>query len=145
MASSVADIDPEFQKRIDSMRTAAKENGNAIKDADNGVWTIPGQWKGSLFDVDALSAPFVREKPNQDFVKAITSKGTSGDCVASATQVDYTAAMERAFRARHTMRRPRAAAHAAGRLMGHGHTRGPFGQAVLDYLRGVIKQAKSGG
>ena len=65
--------------------------------------------------------------------------------VVTTTQIDYLAIMERAFRARHTMSRPRAMLHAMGRKAGHGSNTGPLVRGVLEHVRGLVKQSKGGG
>ena len=75
----------------------------------------------------------------------VKNPGTSGDLAVTTVQIDLLAAMERAWRMRHTMRRPRTFCHAMGRKNGHGDDSGPLVQCQLEYVRGLTKQSKGTG
>ena len=63
----------------------------------------------------------------------------AGDIIGVSTQADYLAMMERAFRSRHTMRRPRAWMHAAGGHKGQALPAGAFKQNAMEYASGILK------
>jgi hypothetical protein len=111
-------------------------------------WMMPvaNGWKGSPFDYEGMAQPYSRAQSNAWFTKATANaaqSGSTGDLIATTTQVDYLACMERAFRARHTMSRPRAMCHTMGRKMGHGLDTGPLSRSIIEYIQGVNTQAKN--
>ena len=110
--------------------------------------TDDGSWLGDLFDIEGMSDPFNRDEANEMFVEATKdgeNSGVTGDLGSTTLQVDYLACMERAFRSRHTMRRPRTMAHMTGRRKGHGNERGVLTQMNLEFVRNMIKQSRSEG
>lgn len=142
-------MDPNFEKRLRDLQQAAKaEYEGQSSGAGTTHWFRPQEWTGDVFKLEALHEPFDRKKANEDYQKAVKdpeAPGTTGDVVATTTMIDYLAAMEAAFRVRHTMRRPRAMAHMLGRKRGHGSEKGPLIQCGVEYLRGVLKQSKQQG
>lgn len=145
--SSVANMDPQFETQLRSLRTQAQAEASQGRQGDQVQWLIPDRngWNGDLFDWQGMAKPFDRSQANQDFVQATSdpqNPGNVGDLIVTTTQIDYLAVMERAFRMRHTMRRPRAMAHALGRKAGHGNDAGTFSQCGLEYVRGILKQSK---
>lgn len=142
---SKADMDPNFEKRLRDMKEAAKKEYNQRKKGQQVKWLRPENWAGDVTDPETFKEPFERTKANDDFEAAIKdakSPGTVGDLIATTTMIDYLSVMERAFRSRHLLQRPRAMAHALGRKKGHGAQTGPFIQGI-EYLRTILKQAKS--
>ena len=117
----------------------------AMKLEDHWMWYQPKGWSGDLFDWKGMSKPFSRKQSNNwllEAIKSVMSMGVAGDSVITTTQTDYLGCMERAFRARHTNGFPRVMAHALGRRRGHGDQDGGMcTQGILNYVRGVVKQA----
>ena len=148
-ATSKAQIDPNFEKQIRRLRERAKEEAEAREGGNQTQWLMPeleGEWEGDLFDIEGISESFARDSANDDFedaVKDAEDSGVVGDLIACTLRVDYMAAMERAFRSRHTMRRPRAFAHMTGRKKGHGNDRGVLTQTTLEFVRNTIKQSQA--
>ena len=149
---SQVEVSDTFEMQIRSLIASNKANAGASRDGTQPSWMLPDaeggeeDWEGDLFSLEKLSVPFSREAIAEDFRRTVENPdnpGVSGDLVAATLQSDYLGAMERAFRARHTMRRPRAMAHAAGRMHGHGSDRGTLAQTALEFVRGIVKEAKS--
>jgi len=147
---SKAEIDSNFEGQIKKLRERAKDEADAKLGGDNAQWNIPelGDWDGDLFAVEEISDAFKREEANEKFEEATkdsSSPGVAGDLGVTTLQVDYLACMDRAFRARHTMRRPRTMAHMTGRRKGHGNERGTLTQTALEFARNLLKQAQASG
>lgn len=145
-ATSKADMDPVFQDRVRELQENSKEEYEKRKSGQQVKWFRPGDWDGNLLSFQAIETPFKRDRANRDFVRAVEnakSPGTTGDLVATTTMIDYLAIMERAFRMRVTMRRPRAVAHMLARKRGHGNDKGVFVQNALEYVRSVLEAAKA--
>lgn len=146
---SKAQLDPNFEVRLRDLQKHAAAEHDARTSGDGQVrWDRPGSYAGDLFDLKSMHEPFSRERANSDYLAAVTdpeNPGTVGDVIATTTMIDYLAVMERAFRMRHTMRRPRAVALMLGRKRGLGGERGPFIQAGVEYVRSLLKQAKQKG
>ena len=147
MADPVSRInmDPNFEKRLRDLRDHAAEQSTAVRDGGQRTYMTPEDWNGDPLDVEGLSVPFARTQANQQMIEAMADQsnpGTTGDVVAASLMISELAVMERAFRVRHTMRRPRAAAHTAARRQGHGSDTGPLIQLGVEYVRSVIQQAK---
>ena len=149
---SKVEVSDTFEMQNRSLVAGNKSNADAARNGTQSSWMLPDaeggeeDWEGDLFALDDLGVPFSRETIAEEFRQTVESSdnpGVSGDLVAATLQSDYLGAMERAFRARHTMRRPRAMAHAAGRMNGHGSDRGTLTQTALEFVRGVVKEAKS--
>lgn len=144
--SSKANMDPNYEGRLRDLAKHAKEAADALRTGGQVKWFRPEQWSGEVFDLDAYTEPFNRNRANDDFVAAVRdpkAPGTTGDLVATTTMIDQLACMERAFRNRHTMRRPRAFAHALSRLAGLGNDSGPLILSNIDYVSEVLKEAKA--
>jgi len=147
-AQAKADVDPNFETQVKELQ---QQNQQLVPEALKGAqpkWLMPKKegWSGDLFDWEGMHKAFNRDKSNEDFKKAIEdakSPGTTGDLAVTTTQIDILAVMERAFRARHTMGRPRAFAHAMARRKGHGNDKGPLVQCQLEYVRGLVKESRS--
>ena len=147
-----ADIDPVFDAQLHKLQELSKEEAETRLKGEQNAWIFPEvspeggeEWTGDLFDWKGMSRMFSREKSNQTFIDATKdaeNSGVVGDLIVTLTQIEYLAIMERAFRARHTMRWPRALAHAMGRKSGHGHDRGVFITCGIEYVRGTIGQSK---
>lgn len=142
------DVEPILEAALKSLQDQAQAEQEARLQGNQAKWMMPpsNNWSGDLFDVQGIEQAFDRNITNDAFTAAIadpSAPGTTGDLVAASLQVDYLAVMERAFRSRH-LTRARAMCHAMGRKTGHGDNKGPLTQAVLEYVRGVVKESKSG-
>ena len=142
------DIDPVFSAQVTQHQQQAQHDANNLQQLSAVCWLMPELrgWNGDPFDYEGMKQPFSRDNINDDFAKACQqeSPGVSGDAIIATTQVDYLSTMERSFRARHTSSFPRTLAHAIGRRRGHGdQASGLFQVGVLDYLRGIVKEASS--
>ncbi len=145
---SKADVDPNFEKQLRKLKEDSKANGDAIQQNEQMTWFRPEGWNGDVFDHDGMHEPFDRKKANEDFVKAISdpnAPGTSGDLIATTTQIDYLACLERAFRVRHAMPAPRLLLHAAGAMKGNGDDTGVYSLCGIEYVRRLVAEAKQGG
>ncbi len=143
--SSSAQVSPLFEARLRELSQHAAAELAARREAGRVRWCRPAGWSGDLTDWEGLHVPFARDESNQTYlasVKKPPEPGTSGDIVASTTMIDYLAGMERAMRARAFLRGPRAMAHMLGRKRGHGSPQGVFLQNGLEYVRGLLTQAK---
>lgn len=147
MTQSRAEVTDVFESQLEAVRSSAAAAGDAAITNQPASWCSidKGQWDGNVTDVEGISLAFPRDQLNSQFVDSVTdtaNPGTSGDLVSATVQADYIGMMERAFRARHTMSRTRAAAHAAGRKYGHGHDNGTLVKTVLEFVRSAVKTAK---
>lgn len=140
------DMDPVYETRLRELQQhaaaelAARGVGGQVK------WDRPDGWTAGPFAVQAIEVPFSRAVSNEAAVAAIAdpkNPGVTGDLVAAATMIETLACMERAFRSRHTMRRPRAVAQMLSRRKGHGDPTGVFGRNGVEYVRQILKQARA--
>jgi hypothetical protein len=103
---------------------------------------VPSDWVGDPFAIPTQHLPsFDRTKINEQYQEIHRSKtaGHIGDAASLKIQLDYVAAMERAFRSRHAS--PiRNIMHAAARHQGQGSSQGVFG-AVRNYAQDLIAAA----
>lgn len=140
------DMDPNFEARLRELRAHAAAETAQRSQGDPVPWNRPAPATSSLFRFQALETAFRRTAANQQCVDAVKdpkAPGTTGDIVAGTTMIEALACLERAYRMRHTMRRPRAVAHAASRLRGHGDPNGAFGRNGVEYVRQILKQARA--
>lgn len=138
-------MDPNFEKTLRSLKDQARQRYEARKTCGQAKWFRPPDWDGDPFNLEGLGEPFDRSAANEDLVSAISDPadpGTTGDVVACSVMINFLSVAERAFRVRQTLRRPRAAAHCMARERGHGDDSGPFVQLGVEYVRGLLKQAK---
>lgn len=141
-------MDPNFEKQLRGLKDHSKSQYEARQSGGQTGWYRPKNWDGDPTNLEGLGVPFDRGTANDALVSAISdakSPGTTGDVVACSVMINYLSVLERAFRVRHTMRRVRATAHVMGRDKGHGDDAGPFIQLGLEYVRGILKQAKKEG
>lgn len=144
------DVDPVFNKQVVKLRDQAGEEHKARVATKQTAWMTPELegWSGDLFDCEGMSKPFDRTKANEmyeDAHKDPTAPGVAADSIVTTLQVDYLAIMERAYRARHTSRRPRMIIHAMGRKRGHGDEAGTLTQSALEFIHNTIKQGQGEG
>lgn len=144
-----SDIDPNFQKQLEAQQKQGQDEGTNRAKGDQVQWNMPdplGDWDGDLFGngLEKLGRSFNRDKANEQYVEATSDPakpGKVGDLVATTTQIDLLATMERAFRARHGSRFPRMVAQVLGvRAYGHGGEKGVFAQSMIDYVQGLLKE-----
>lgn len=145
---SKVDVDPNFEKQIKALRDHAAAEAAARNVGGQVKWFRPAGWNGDPFDYAGIGTALNRDGPNQGMIDAIKDQdnpGTTGDVVAAATMIGRLATLERAMKARHTLRRIRATAHVIGRKRGHGQDTGPLVQLGLEFVRGVVKQSRGTG
>lgn len=141
-------ISPNFNDQVEALSSTLQGSGNAAVAPVQRGWQSPpavagvGAWDGNPFTIDgdeSIGVPFYRTDLNKAYIAAITSSGGTGggrvvDRMTTKIQVDYLAAMERAFRARHASS-VRCTAHAAARLKMSGAFRN-----TRDYLKELLAQ-----
>jgi hypothetical protein len=122
----VTSLNEEF---IDQLFAAAGVS-SAADDATmlNGQrqWMLPPSngWNGDPQDIVGMNLAFKRDNLNAQYQSVLGTpehKGTVGEAMVVKLQIDYVAALERAFRTRHCSS-IRAKIHAAGRRRGQGDT-----------------------
>lgn len=120
-----ASVHPVFAGRIKELRTQAAEQYSAATGEGQRPWQVP-EGVGDLLDVPQLHQPaFDRTEANAEYAKltrSVAEAGTVADIVALKLQIDYNAAEERAFRARHASL-VRCLAHGHGRRYAYGQGR----------------------
>jgi hypothetical protein len=144
-ASAKVNMDPKFQDRLNDLRDHAKKESDDRKLGNQVKWFRPKDWDGDLFQWQQIEDPFKRDQANNEGVDAIKSPkapGVTGDVVAASTMIETLSLQERAFRVRHTMRRPRAVAHMLSRKKGHGDPKGAFQQNGIEYINQILKQSR---
>lgn len=142
-----SEVDPVFETQIRALRASCDRLARAILEGGRSRWMLPDLlgWSGDLTDLEGMAKPFSREAANRQFVDAIAdpaNPGTTADLIATTTQIDYLACLERAFRNRYATPRNRAMLHAAGRLAGQAHESGVLTVCCLEYVRRLVRQAK---
>jgi len=131
-----ASVHDAFQNRSDELVKQANDQADAaIKPAKLRPWQVPNP----VETLDDVSKAFDRTEIGDNYARAVasaTSPGTTGDIASLKLQSDWAAALERAFRARHSGI-PRLIAMAAARRKGHGNKLGPIG-SVARYAQTAI-------
>lgn len=143
--SAKVNMDPNFENRYRDMQQHAQAEYEARPTGNRTLWFRPENFDGDLTDLTNLGDSFTRKQANEEGVDAVKdpeAPGVTGDTVAAVTMVEALSVLERAFRVRHTMRRPRAVAHVLSRLKGHGDATGPYIQNGVEYIRAVMAQAR---
>ena len=119
-----ASVHKVFTNRLRDLYEQAKKMQNAQQGKYQRAWMIPTDMNKSTLDIAAMHEPaFDREEINNEYeqvTKDVASAGTTGDLISLKLQMDYVAAEERAFRARHTTL-CRAMCLSHGRRYGQGH------------------------
>ena len=71
-ATPKADIDPNFEDQIRTLRDQAKAEHDARIKGNQTAWMVPkeGEWDGDLFDREGMAKAFQRDKANEDFTSA---------------------------------------------------------------------------
>lgn len=148
MPQSKGGVDSIFEGQVTTQQTTHKSIWDDFNLPKLWAWNMPkkNEWEGDITDNVGIAKAFDRKQVNQDYVDAIkdaTSSGVEYDLQRSAQQVDFLGQLERAFRARHLMRRTRAWCLAMGRIKANGMETGPITQLSLEYVRELDKRAKS--
>jgi hypothetical protein len=137
-------MDPNFEHLMRDLMTHAQKEREARTNGQQVKWFRPQDYTADLFDIQGMEQPFKRDQANQECVQSISdpqSPGVAGDVVAAVTMIEELSVFERAFRTRHSLRRPRATALMLGRKKGHGSEQGVFLNNGVEYLRGLFRQA----
>jgi hypothetical protein len=145
-AQSKAQPDPVLGQRVADLMAHASQEAEARQQGQQVLWFRPAGPAVALTDYEAMTAPFDSKASSDAYAQATgdaRTPGSTGDLAATTLAIDYLAILERAYRQRHTMTRPRAMAHMLGRKLGHGNSRGPLATGVLTYLEGILREAKA--
>jgi hypothetical protein len=96
--------DPTLEKQVDKLIKDNKAVADATLQYGTGREWIHGSNDYELTDISGLKEPFKREdlQANYAIVMSDLDPGTAADKAAIKFQSDYLAAMERAYRLRHT-------------------------------------------
>lgn len=141
-------MDPNYEKRCRDFTSAAATEAENTATGGPTIWFRPEGWDGRLSGpnfLENISIPFSSESVTAEYVTAVEDPekpGTSGDIVAATIMVETLSVMERAFRARHTLRRIRATCHTIGRKQAHGQPTGPFMQSNVEFMRNLLSRSK---
>lgn len=151
---AIAYITPNFDGQLNKLISVHKAAGEATRLISQRQWMLPTLgdaaggaeplWNGNLFDISGIKNAFRRNDLNAQYDRAITTSGERdggrlADRYVSKVQIDYLAAMERAFRARHGSY-VRCSMHAAARKQGLGTEDVSSFTNVKDYLNQVIDE-----
>jgi len=141
----VSSPDGNFQKFLETMQDQCHNDYQNRSHQNQPFWTLPvmDNWDGDLFKISAIKNAFTRREANEKYIEAVTdpeSSGTTGDLAITTMQIDYMATAERAFRARHTYRWPRAYAQELGRVKGRGGSRRGMYAGILDSVTSIIQE-----
>jgi hypothetical protein len=134
--------DPEFLDQIEKMEEASAAADEATRLAGQRRWMLPPLqgWDGDPQNIPGLNKAFTRDNLNSLYKKIISDMeraGTTGEAMVAKLQIDYIAAMERAYRTRHCSS-VRAKLHAAGRRRGQSQPNGVFTGSVVLWLERLI-------
>jgi hypothetical protein len=141
-------MDGVYEKRCREFTAAAATDAANLAVGGPTTWFRPEGWDGEVSGPDYLknmSVPFTRAYIGDDYVRAVqdvNNPGTCGDIVAATIMTETLSVMERALRARHTLRRVRATCHVVGRKQAHGSDTGPFIQSNVEFMRNLLARAK---
>jgi hypothetical protein len=97
-------FDPTLEKQIDKLCDDSLSVASATLDNGQGRVWMHGNNDYELTDISGLKEPFKREDLQANYAEVMNDldPGTAADKVAIKFQSDYLAAMERAYRLRHT-------------------------------------------
>ncbi len=142
----VTSLDPDFLDHIAEIEdwsntAAAASNLNAQRQ-----WMYPplGTWNGNPLDIAGTTGAFDRTALNDLYEDIIANEEDTriGETMVVKLQIDYLAALERAFRTRHCSS-VRARIHASARRAGMGEGTGPFSGGVVLWLQRLLQAAAS--
>jgi len=122
----VVSPDPEFTSQLAELEAGSKAAADAALLLGQRKWMYPplNSWNGNPFDIKGMNSAFDRSNLNATYVQVVSDmqgRGTVGEAMALKMQIDYIAALERAFRTRYCSS-VRARIHAAARRRGQGDT-----------------------
>lgn len=140
-------VDPVFERAMRSLRAAAAAAGGAVTGSGNPEWFRPEGWNGDPFDAESLAAALTDAGPAAQYLSAISdadNPGTSADLVAAAIMSDSLNELQRAMTVRHTYRRCRCSALAAGRDLAAGSEGGVFTQNHMEEIRQIVERSAKG-
>lgn len=134
--------DPEFTSQLDKLKSTSDAADKAAILTGQREWMYPplNGWTGCPWDLSGMNKAFPREHLNEVYCKILGDKnstGTVGEAMAVKLQVDYIAALERAFRTRHCSS-VRARMHSAARRRGQAAEKGLFQNNVLLHIERMI-------
>lgn len=123
-----------FTQTINDLTEWAECTGKALNNEEQNKWFIPDKvkWSADPLKIPEIEKAFDREKINEnyrDLIKDANAGGTTGETMVLKQQLDYVAALERAYRLRHATS-IRCSLHNSIRREAHGHAKGVF-QRVL--------------
>jgi hypothetical protein len=134
--------DPEFLDQISKMEEASSAADKATTLKGQRQWMYPPLqgWDGDPQNITGMNKAFIRAHLNDLYKKILAQAsptGTVGEAMAVKLQVDYIAALERAFRTRHCSS-VRAKIHAASRRRGQGNPDGVFTSSVVLWIERLL-------
>ncbi len=138
--------DPEFTNHIATMESTSLAAYKATLLIGQRQWMYPpvSGWSGHPYDIVGLNTAFDRSHLNSVYVQIMMDQqgaGNIGESMAVKLQVDYIAALERAFRTRYCSS-IRAKLHAASRKQGQSDsTAGLFSATVTGWILNIITAA----
>ena len=138
----VTDPDPEFVDQLTNLEDSSTAASKATLLTGQRKWTYPplNGWDGNPFNIVGMNDAFKRKNLNYIYLQILgdpEKAGTIGELMALKLQIDYVAALERAFRSRHCSS-IRAKIHAAARKRGQGDTKGLFTGNVKENIINVL-------
>lgn len=143
----VTSPDPtEFTPQLGAMELTSEAAAMATLLTGQRRWMYPplSGWSGDPSDIQGMNDAFNRSNLNNTYVQIVSDPngaGTIGESMVVKLQVDYIAALERAFRTRHSSS-IRAKLQAASRRRGQGDaTNGVFAATVNGWLLRLIYAA----
>jgi hypothetical protein len=134
-------VDPYFSDHLVFLAATAAASVTGARAEGQPVWYRPflRGWSGNPLDVRGMKAAFDRSSLNALYKAGILQpayKAKTADAAAAKIQIDYIAALERAYRTRHATR-IRCVAHNVGRKVGHSNAGGLFLGTILSHLQRV--------
>jgi hypothetical protein len=141
----VTALDPEFLVQIEELVLTSAAAHAASVLVGQREWMYPPLqgWSGDPQAISDMNKAFIRDTLNALYKQVLNDMdrvGTVGESMVLKLQVDYIAAIERAFRTRHCSS-VRARLHSASRRQGQAHSNGVFGGSVLVWLERLIAAA----
>lgn len=139
----IGTVSDNFYDVIDRMTNDLQEAGDAPEEITQRPWMTPdlNGYDGDPLNIGGMAAAFDTTDLNNAYATATQQAGAPGrvvDRMVAKIQVDYLAAMERAYRARHATI-VRCQMHAAGRRQGQGGEHGVL-RTVRSYINELVTQ-----
>lgn len=131
MAGHLVDsLDTAFLAHLDRLKTVADANADAVCAGTQRQWYLPplDSWTGDPYDIAGMNYAFDRSALNAAYVAVVSDtlrRGRQGEAMILKLQIDYLAALERAFRTRQSSS-IRAKVHAGIRRKSHGASGGLY-------------------